>query len=143
MTRSFGIDASILIRLPVIPSLRYSNSGSPVAFSSGKTARESIFLGTRCGWGPVVCEEEVCVTCRFIQTLRLTGMPNLEFGLAHYRLVVARDTTNLPACGKSARLRKTPVPRKPTQDSPLHKPNAQDGAPTERIRSRAEAFLEP
>ena len=38
ITRSFGTVARILIRLPVIPSLRYSCSGSRLAFSKGKTA---------------------------------------------------------------------------------------------------------
>ena len=35
------------------------------------------------------------MTRRFIQTLRLTGIPNLEFGLAHYRPAKACDTTSL------------------------------------------------
>ena len=35
------------MRLPAIPSLRYSCSGSRLAFSKGKTARESIIFETR------------------------------------------------------------------------------------------------
>ena len=48
MTRSFGTVARILMRLAVMPSLRYSCSGSRLALSKGKTARESmVFEGRR------------------------------------------------------------------------------------------------
>src|SRR6476646_3069917 len=57
ITRSFGIFARILMRLPVIPSLRYSCSGSPLALPKGKTARESRILETRWGRRPAVSPE--------------------------------------------------------------------------------------
>src|SRR5215472_4195123 len=44
MTLSFGSVARLLIRLPVMPSLRYSWSGSPLTFLKGRTAIESMTL---------------------------------------------------------------------------------------------------
>ena len=42
----------------MIPSLRYSCSASPLVFTKGKTASESMILGTRCG-RKRFCSEEV------------------------------------------------------------------------------------
>ena len=55
ITRNFGRLARTLIRVPVIPSLRYSFSGSLLEFSNGKTASESMILeilGRRTGAPP-------------------------------------------------------------------------------------------
>jgi hypothetical protein len=41
-TRSVGIWDRLLIRLSVMPSLRYSSSGLPLALPNGITASESI-----------------------------------------------------------------------------------------------------
>ena len=42
----------------MIPSLRYSCSGSPLAFPKGKTASESMTLETRCVRRAVFCPED-------------------------------------------------------------------------------------
>ena len=42
VTRSVGTRDSLEIRLSVMPSLRYSLSGSPLPFTNGSTATESI-----------------------------------------------------------------------------------------------------
>ena len=55
----------------MIPSLRYSCSGSPLAFSKGKTASESMILETRGGRIAAVCTEEVRVSRLPVEDERL------------------------------------------------------------------------
>ena len=61
------------MRLPVMPSLRYSCSGSPLVFSKGKTASESMILETRCGRIADVCTEEVRVLCLPVEDKRFAA----------------------------------------------------------------------
>src|SRR6202040_765609 len=60
---SFGTVARILMRLAVMPSLRYSYSGSRLALSKGKTASESMVFDTRRARSARVSSVDVCDLC--------------------------------------------------------------------------------